>query len=72
MDHLDNIRAHKLDKQLNSVISRSSGQRVAYSVVCDEDHLLAAFRVFAIAEYMKNGTVFSPVNTKKHSKLGVV
>ena len=62
---------HKLDKQLNSVISKTSGQRVAYTVVCEEDHLLSAMRCFSIAEYKKTGSIFSPINTKKHSKCGV-
>ena len=62
---------HKLDKQLNSVISKRSGQRVAYTVVCEEDHLLSAMRCFSIAEYKKTGSIFSPINTKKHSKCGV-
>ena len=62
---------HKLDKQLNSVISKTSGQRVAYTVVCEEDHLLSAFRCFSVAEYKRTGVIFNPINTKKHSKCGV-
>lgn len=61
---------HKLDKQLNSVISTNNGQRVVYSVVCDEDHLFSAFRVFAIAHFNTEFSNLHPVNFKKFSKLG--
>lgn len=60
---------HKLDKQLNSVIATTSGQRVAYSVVSDEDHLLSAFRVFAIAQWNCEFSLLKPVGSKKFSKL---
>jgi len=61
---------HKLDKQLNSVIATTSGQRTAYSVVSEEDHLFAAFRVFALAEWIINGAILKPMSSKKFSKLG--
>ncbi len=59
-----------LDKQLNSIVGMKSGQRMVYEVVGAEDHLLSAFRVFAIAEWQKNAASFSPVNIKIHSKIG--
>lgn len=60
-----------LDKQLNSIVGMKSGQRMVYEVVGAEDHLLSAFRVFAISEWQKNAASFSPVNIKQHSKVGV-
>jgi hypothetical protein len=61
---------HKLDKQLNSVIATNSGQRTAYSVVSEEDHLFAAFRVFAIAHWYNEFNLLKPMSNKKFSKIG--
>ena len=61
---------HKLDKQLNSVISTNSGQRTVYNVVSEEDHLLSAFRVFGIATWYTEFSSLTGVRSKKFSKLG--
>lgn len=61
---------HKLDKQLNSVISTNSGQRTVYNVVSEEDHLLSAFRVFGIATWYTEYSSLVGVRSKKFSKLG--
>jgi hypothetical protein len=61
---------HKLDKQLNSVIATTSGQRTAYSVVSEEDHLFSAFRVFAVAHWYQEFNLLKPMVTKKFAKLG--
>lgn len=61
----------KLDTQLNSVIASNGGLRVAYSVVCEEDHLLSAFRVFGIAYFICEFKNFKPLGNKKFSKIGV-
>lgn len=62
---------YKLDKQLNSVVSSSTGSRTVYEVVGDEDHLFSAFRVFAIAEWQKVLKDLKPMSYKKFSKTGV-
>ncbi len=61
---------YKLDSQLNSVIAVHSGNRITYQTVSTEDHLLAAFRVFAITQW-QNEFVNTPKITKKEfSKTG--
>ena len=62
---------HNLDKQLNSVISHTTGQRVVYELATgDDDHLLSAMRVFSIANWNIAGNIMRPLNHKKFSKLG--
>ena len=61
---------HKLDLQLNSVISNQTINRVTYEVAGDEDHLFAAFRVFAIAEWAKEFEILNSIKSKKSDKLG--
>jgi hypothetical protein len=62
---------YQIDKQLNSVVSTQSGARTVYSVVGEEDHLLAAMRVFAISQWQKEFASHKPIVTKKFSKSGV-
>lgn len=62
---------YKLDTQLNSVISTQSGNRTLYHCVASEDHLLASWRVFAIAEWLNYMTINKPIRKKIHSKVGV-
>jgi len=46
---------YKLDMELNSVISMQSGTRTVYACVCEAgDHLFDAFKVFSIAQWLKN------------------
>ena len=62
---------YRLDKQLNSVVSSMTGTRTVYECISDEDHLLAAMRVFSIAQWALEFTIVKPLNTKKFSKSGV-
>jgi hypothetical protein len=63
---------YKFDKQVNSVVAMSRGGRTVYEVVSEEDHLFAAFRVFAISEWTKNSSVLKQINTKQFDKAGVI
>ena len=46
---------YKLDDQINSVISTTSGTRKTYLCISESgDHLFDSFRVFAIAEWLKH------------------
>jgi hypothetical protein len=62
---------YKLDVQLNSVIVTQSGNRSLYTCVAPQDHLLAAFRVFAISEWLNYLTIIKPIRKKTFSKVGV-
>lgn len=59
-----------LDEQLNSVIATQSGQRTIYAVAGEEDHLFAAFRVFAISLWQKEFALNRPIKTKSWGKTG--
>lgn len=61
---------HKLDLQLNSVIASVTANRTAYSVACAEDHLLSAFRAFAIAEWHTKFLSLGSIKNKKVDKVG--
>ena len=61
---------HKLDLQLNSIVATVNANRTVYSVVCPEDHLFAAFRVFAIAEWQTQFLNVAMARSKKFDKLG--
>ena len=61
----------KLDTQLNSVISTQSLNRTLYKVVGEEDHLFAAFCVFAIAEWSNAFLLLNPIKTKTFFKGGI-
>ena len=61
----------KLDVQLNSVVSVQSGVRTIYSCIAEEDHLFAAFRVFAIAQWFMEFQLIKPINKKPYAKSGV-
>lgn len=60
----------KMDNQLNCIISKQSMNRVLYSCIAEEDHLLAAFRVFAISQWSNEFNLIAPVMTKKFCKSG--
>lgn len=62
---------YKFDKQLNSVIAIQTSQRISYQIAGNEDHLFAAFRVFAIAHWLNEFRVVQPVIVKTHAKSGV-
>ncbi len=62
---------YKLDTQLNSVISLQSGNRTVFRTVSEEDHLLSAFRVFSIAQWMNEFNLLKPIIKKKFAKTGV-
>ena len=55
----------KLDYQLNSIISVTSGSRVLYSTITKHDHLLASFRVFAIALWENEFNITQTTTTVK-------
>jgi hypothetical protein len=61
---------YRLDKQLNSVICTMTANRTVYECVSEEDHLLAAFRVFAISQWLNEWNTSQPINRKVFSKLG--
>lgn len=61
---------HKLDLQLNSVVSTQTSNRVVYEVVGEEDHLFAAFRVFAIAEWATEFSILNSAKSKTVDKIG--
>ena len=62
---------YEFDEQFNSVISMSSGNRVIYECLTEEDHLFDAFKVFAIAQWDKEFSIIKPVKVKKFFKSGV-
>jgi hypothetical protein len=62
---------YKLDVQLNSIIVTQSGNRTLYTCCHSEDHLLAAWRVFAIAEWLNYMTINKPIRKKVFAKSGI-
>jgi len=62
---------YKLDVQLNSVIAMQSGARIIYQCVNAEDHLFAAFRVFAICQWLNEFALVRPIMSKSFCKTGV-
>ena len=52
-EHINIPLDYKLHKQLSSVISMKTGTRTIYRCISEQDHLFDAFRVFAIAEWLK-------------------
>lgn len=70
-EHLmDCPKDEKMDSQLNGIISKQSLNRILYACLAEEDHLLAAFRVFAIAQWSNEFNLIAPVMTKKFCKGG--
>jgi hypothetical protein len=61
---------HKLDLQLNSVVSNQTINRVTYEVAGGEDHLFSAFRVFAVAEWAKEFAILNSIKSKVVDKFG--
>lgn len=63
---------YKLYEQLNGCVGSITGSRVAYSVVGSGtgDHLLAAFRVFAIGVWLNHFKKLKPLGSKKFGKTG--
>lgn len=61
---------YKLDNQLNSIIATQSGNRTVYTCLSSEDHLLAAWRVWAISEWLNYMTIVSPIRKKSFAKSG--
>ena len=59
---------YKLDVQLNSIISIPSGTRTLYKVISGEDHLLAAWKVFAISEWLNYLNITKPIQKKTFCK----
>ena len=62
---------YNLDRQLNSLVATKGTNRTMYEVIHSElgDHLLSAFRVFAISHWLR---LFRNINlnTKRFAKLG--
>jgi hypothetical protein len=61
---------HKLDSQLNSVIATQSGNRTLFHCLAKEDHLLSAFKVFAIDYWNNEWKLLKPIRKKAHGKIG--
>jgi hypothetical protein len=61
---------YKLDSQLNSVIATQSGNKTLYACASTEDHLFAAFRVFAITEWTNTFVNVKPIIKKTFAKSG--
>lgn len=61
---------YKLDQQLNLVVAEQRASRIIYQVMSGEDHLFAAFRVFALAEWKKEFSNLNPIKYKKFAKVG--
>lgn len=68
---MDCPKDDKMDAQLNGIISKQSMSRVLYACIAEEDHLLAAFRVFAISQWSNEFNLIAPVMSKKWCKTGV-
>lgn len=62
---------YKLDGQLNSVIAVRGVNRVVFKCKAAEDHLLAAWRVFAIVEWQNYMKIIKPIQRKSFCKTGV-
>ena len=58
---------YKMDNQFNSIVSTKSGNRIIYGTVSEADHLLAAFRCFAIAQWREEFAKSGPVKGKRDS-----
>lgn len=58
----------KLDTQLNSIISTQSGNRTLFKCISEEDHLLAAWKVFAIAEWLNYLNIVKSIQKKTFCK----
>ena len=61
---------YRFDAQLNSVIATQSGARTLYSCGSD-DHLLASWRVFAIAQWFNEFINVKSIMRKNFAKSGV-
>jgi hypothetical protein len=61
----------KLDQQLNSIVAIQSGNRTTYQAICQEDHLLAAWRVFAISQWQNEFVNTPKIIKKEFSKIGI-
>jgi len=54
----------KFDAQFSSVMSLQLSNRTVYKCVSERDHLFDAFRVFAIAEWIKKSFVSQPIKNQ--------
>ena len=61
----------KLDEQLNSIIAIQGATRITYPCVASEDHLYAAFLVFAISQWYIEFNLIKPKNRKTFCKRGI-
>ena len=57
-------RDYKLEVQFSSIMSFQSGTRTIYKCVSAQDHLVDAFRVFTIAEWLKVSHILTPKMTQ--------
>jgi len=63
---------YKFDREMNSVVAVQSGNRVVYQCITENgDHMFAAWRVFAIAEWFNEFTNINPMSSGKFCKSGV-
>ena len=56
--------------QINSIVSMLSGKRLIYQCTADQDHLFAAFRVFAIMQWNCQFNIIKGIKSKKRDKVG--
>ena len=70
-DKIDLPIDHKLDEQLNTVVSMQSGTRTTYACLAKADHIFQAFQVFSIAHWQAEFLGRKPIKTKQFCK-GVV
>lgn len=56
-------RDYKFETQFSSVMALQLSNRIVYRCVCEADHLFDSFRVFAIAQWLKNGIISKPIKT---------
>ena len=60
----------KLEVQINNVVCMISGKRIVYQCLAEADHLISAFRVFAIAQWDSELRVIKAIRKKKFSRIG--
>lgn len=70
-ESLDLPLDHKLDQQLNSIVSMQSGQRTVYECISENNHIFQAFQVFSIVHWNCEFLNLKPIRGKNFCKSGV-
>jgi hypothetical protein len=60
----------KFEIQINSTVSMLSGKRLTYQCLADQDHLISAFRIFAIMQHQYEFKIMKSLKNKKRDKTG--